>query len=881
MKTLASNSDLRIRLLYAVALIALAAFFLPASSAEANAAPGAPVGLVLAPGNGKLTAGWNPPKNNGGANITAYSVQYKTSSAPDSPSVLDDPYSGWVDATHSGTETDAEIAGLTNGVSYDVRVAASNSRGRGPWTASASAAPHEDVIWSAILTVDDHVNGQFYGCTIDIMDESHDRMVHCSVAMTEDEFVYEGKTYSFRHFIHNAGWDSYTVILTALASSGLRKADLHIGGDTYALDDADTVEWYRYLNQNGFHISLSGETVSWSKGQKVPLFLGASTALSSDATLSALTVSDGTNDVPLTPAFDSNTAGYTATVDNSVGSITVTPTVNDEDATVTVEGSAVTSGKASPALSLSAGVAKAIDVVVTAQDGTTNTYTVTVTRASPPKSSDATLSALTVSDGTNDVSLTPEFAAATTGYTASVVNSVDSVTVTPTVNDANATVTVTPAANDGDAEVTVEDSEVTSGTATSPIALTAGTPRAISVMVTAEDGTTTMTYTVTVTRALGETLTPTVVSNESSDATRSALSVSDGTNDVPLTPAFASDTADYTASVDSSVGSVTVTPTVNDPNATVTVEGSTVASGTASSPIALIAGASKSISVVVTAQNGIADTYTVTVTRDNGEPPALPVKSTVSTDATLSALAVSDGTNDVPLTPDFASDTTGYTASVDNSVGSVTVTPTVSDENATVTVGGSAVTSGEASSAISLTAGSAETIEIVVTAQDGVTTKTYTVTVTRENAADTSTQQLQDPDDEDGEIIEMCRRLHDGNIEGLRVCSLGYEGGEAVMMLTLDGPAPAGGTTVTLATDSSQTATAGEDYTMPSSITIGEGQISGLITIPITDDDDDEGDEYIHIYVCIRPGCDPLNPVDGEKEYNHGIVIPGTRSGGL
>src|SRR5690606_34014361 len=52
--------------------------------------------------------------------------------------------------------------------------------------------------------------------------------------------------------------------------------------------------------------------------------------------------------------------------------------------------------------------------------------------------------------------------------------------------------------------------------------------------------------------------------------------------------------------------------------------------------------------------------------------------------------------------------------------------------NATITVNGTAVTSGNASGAIALNVGS-NTITTVVTAQDGTTTKTYTVTVNRAN----------------------------------------------------------------------------------------------------------------------------------------------------
>jgi hypothetical protein len=59
--------------------------------------------------------------------------------------------------------------------------------------------------------------------------------------------------------------------------------------------------------------------------------------------------------------------------------------------------------------------------------------------------------------------------------------------------------------------------------------------------------------------------------------------------------------------------------------------------------------------------------------------------------------------------------------------------PTLSDSNATVTVNGTPVTSGSPGSAITLNAG-ANPIHVVVIAQDGTTTKTYTVTVTRSAA---------------------------------------------------------------------------------------------------------------------------------------------------
>jgi gliding motility-associated-like protein len=396
-------------------------------------------------------------------------------------------------------------------------------------------------------------------------------------------------------------------------------------------------------------------------------------ASSTVATLSNLTLSSGT----LNPAFDGATNNYTADVSNATTSITVTPTTTDATSTVTVNGSAVTSGNASGPISLNVGP-NTITTVVTAQDGTTtNTYTVVITRA---PSSDATLSNLVLSAGT----LTPAFGSGTTSYTASVANGTTTITVTPTTNDPTSTVTVNGTA-------------VTSGNASTPISLNVGT-NTITVVVAAQDGTTTGNYTIVVSRAA------------SSDASLSNLTISSGT----LTPGFASGTTGYTVSVANAITSITVTPTVNDPTSTVTVNGTAVTSGTASGAIALNVGAN-TITIVVTAQDGItATTYTIVVNR------------AASSDATLSSLTISDGT----LAPAFASGTTSYAVSVANTTTSVTVTPTANDPTSTITVNGTAVNSGSASGAIALNVGT-NTISIVVTAQDGTTTGTYTISVSR------------------------------------------------------------------------------------------------------------------------------------------------------
>ncbi|HEY4194497.1 MAG TPA: cadherin-like beta sandwich domain-containing protein, partial [Mucilaginibacter sp.] len=315
--------------------------------------------------------------------------------------------------------------------------------------------------------------------------------------------------------------------------------------------------------------------------------------------------------------------------------------------------------------------------VVTAQDGTTTgTYTLTVTRVA---SSTATLSNLTLSSGT----LAPAFISSTTSYAASVTNATASITVTPTATDPTSTITVNGTA-------------VVSGTASGPIPLVIGS-NLVTVVVTAQDGSTTGTYTVTVDRPA---LTSVVLNN---------LTISTGS----LAPAFDSQVFSYASAVGNAITSLTVTATTSDATATLTINGVPTGSGNPSNPINLQVGANV-ITVVVTAQGGLSTTYTVTVARAS------------SSDALLTNLVLSDGT----LTPTFGSGVNNYTSSVDNGTSEITVTPTAEDVNATIKVNGILVNSGSPSGLINLPLDD-NTITVVVTAEDGTTTQTYTVIVHR------------------------------------------------------------------------------------------------------------------------------------------------------
>ncbi len=284
----------------------------------------------------------------------------------------------------------------------------------------------------------------------------------------------------------------------------------------------------------------------------------------------------------LSPAFAGPNTNYTASVGNSVTSLTVTPTTVNAAATIRVDGVPVASNAVSSPIPLSVGL-NTISIVVTAPDGVnTQTYTINVTRA---PSTNANLSSI----GPSIAPLTPTFAAGTTSYSLSVSNSTASITVKPVTSDPAAT-------------IKVNGTTLASGTTSAPIVLAEGKTTAINIAVTAQDGTTNKQYTLTVTRG------------PSTNASLAGMNPSIS----PLTPVFATATTSYTLNVDNTKTSMTIRPVGSDAHSTIKVNGTLLAYGATSAPIALAVG-SNIISVLVTAQDGTTTkTYTITVTRAAG-----------------------------------------------------------------------------------------------------------------------------------------------------------------------------------------------------------------------------------------------------------------------
>ena len=389
-------------------------------------------------------------------------------------------------------------------------------------------------------------------------------------------------------------------------------------------------------------------------------------------------------------------------------------------------------------------------------DGQTNAQT-----------ADASLSGLALADNDgNAISLSPVFASGVTAYDALAAYTVSRITVTPTRSAADAAIGYLGGDDNAltDADTDADGFQVN---------LTSGENR-IKVQVTSGDGSTTQTYTVTVTR---QTL-KTFVSNTERNAqpngpiNRGAQSFVTGASaggftisevEIRLLSGGGSNTR-VTIREDNGSGE----PATGDPVATLTNPATlTVGLKTFTAPPGTTLAPEKTYWISVNEVGGVALAITA-LDNETGETgwsigdTRLSINSatgnwrtentslmievrgtiggyTASTDATLSDLALTDGGNAITLTPGFASDEYEYEydASMESTVSRITVTPTPSDANASITYldgDDNVLTDAEMATdgqQVDLTGGE-NTIKVKVTAEDTTTTLTYTVTVTQE-----------------------------------------------------------------------------------------------------------------------------------------------------
>ena len=448
---------------------------------------------------------------------------------------------------------------------------------------------------------------------------------------------------------------------------------------------------------------------------------------STNANLTNLTVSLGT----LTPSFTPAGNNYSVPVANNITSIVITPTASSPAATITVNGIAIASGSPSNPLSLNVG-ANTIIIVVTAQDGvTTNTYTIQANRSlADQKITFNPIPAKSYGDidfdpgATSDNPNIPVLYKSTNTLVATIVNGKIHIVGTGT-----ATITASQAgdANHSPAEdvsqlLTVNKSTpaiVIAGAQTknygdADFALQATSTNNSIPLIYSSSNTNVATVTNGLVHIVGAGSTIITTSQPGND-NYNTVSAS---QNLLVTKAVLTITADNKSRLYGVVNPL-LTATYNG-----FVNGDAVASLTTLPTLAVsaISGTlpgSYPITVNGAASNNYSFNYVIGVLT------IIPLNN-----AGLTNLTISNGR----LSPAFGTGIYNYTTSVDNSVGQLTLTPTLSDATAKVRINGSLTTNNTPSSAIQLNTGN-NTVTITVTAQDGVTQTTYSVTVYRGGAS--------------------------------------------------------------------------------------------------------------------------------------------------
>ena len=669
--------------------------------------PDAPTNLSATPSNSQATLSWDDPGNN---TITKYQVSM-------------DGGTSFTNISDSGASTTTTtVTGLTNGTLYTFAVRAENASGRG-LAATTTATPVNDAPTASAKTVS-----------------------------TDEDTAYTFKGADFGFTSVKSGATLNHMKITALP--GADKGTLSVGGTaitgvttprqvTKTGLDAGNLTYTPPANANGAAFATFAFKVNDGVADSDMAY---TITINVNAVNDPLTGSDKTVSTDEDTAYIFKEADFAfSDVDAgaTLGHVKITALPGSNQGTLSVGGTAIAS--VSPPRQ------------VTKAELGSLAYT-------PPANANGAAFAtfaFKVSDGTDD---------SDKAYTITInVNAVNDppVAVTDTAETSqNIPVVIGVLENDSDVDPGTALRVVEVGFPTAPSNGTVAiNPNNTTVTYTPNanvTGTDTFSYAVTDGFDTSNVEVAVEILGSGTNANLSNLTLSSGT----LMPDFAATTTSYAVRVEALTDSVRVTPTTADAQATVTVNGTPVDSGTASGDIELKKGEATAITVEVTSADRMITRSTI-----------IDVTRPLSNNANLSGLTTSSGTP----TPLFAVGTTDYTVVVGNAVDRVTVTPTTEHADATVAVNGTLVTSGSASSEIDLIEGETTTIAVVVTAEDATTMRTYTIDVLRPRAGDETRPRVEIQTEASapvGGAFEVTIRFSEG-VLGFTLTDIGVSNGTA------------------------------------------------------------------------------------------------------
>ena len=359
------------------------------------------------------------------------------------------------------------------------------------------------------------------------------------------------------------------------------------------------------LSGNTAKVTVTAEDGTTTKDYVINIQRSQPQSQSSDATLKSLGVTNYT----LSPSFSKDVTSYNLILPEGVTSINITGSATDTNATVTGLGNVTLTGNTAK-------------VKVTAQDGTTKEYTINIKR-SEQTTTDATLKSL----GVTGYTLSPSFSGDVTSYIVTVPEGTNSVTLTGSPSDSEATVT-------GLGNVTLTGDLITT-----------------TVKVKTKDGNT-KEYIVRITRKSAP------VTSKSGDNTLSSLKIYSSHE---MYPQFNKDIIAYNVTVPYSVDKLDLSYITNSSAASVTVTGNSN----------FKVGETNIVKIDVKAEDGSIRSYILNVTR-----------STYESENDLKDLTVEEG----ELSPKFNPNSSEYTVKIKDDVDKLNIKATPSNSSSKVEI---------------------------------------------------------------------------------------------------------------------------------------------------------------------------------------------------
>ena len=287
---------------------------------EKSAKPDKPTLAKVTGSSTTLTATWTKPDLNGGPDIAGYDVAYREGTT-----------GSWEDFSYVTSGLTTTITGLTADTSYQARVRTTNDELLSDWSdASDAVSTNAEMstptctlntgdLWCGVVTVGAITTGGsvaahgFAGADGGLDDKTF--------SVGTNNYTIDGL------YVGTAG-DLNLDLTGALDAADKGNLELVVGSTAFDLDDATHVSAVNtYL--------WTGTGLDWSSDTHVTLRMRRAVALSTDATLSGLTVYDGSSNLTLSPTFASaGTEPYTASAAYDIATVTVTATKNQADATV-------------------------------------------------------------------------------------------------------------------------------------------------------------------------------------------------------------------------------------------------------------------------------------------------------------------------------------------------------------------------------------------------------------------------------------------------------------------------------------------------------------------------------------------------------------------